>query len=932
MTARCLTTLSTRTFAPLLLALAATAFVGGCGNDSTAALIGSAKEYLAKDDPKAAVIQLKSALQKDPSSGEARFLLGKALLASGDVQGATLELRKALDLRQPENEVVPELARAMFVAGDYQRVTEQFGLTVLSDPAAEADLKMTLARTWGGLGRRDQARSAVDAAQKAVPDYGPANVFLARLQADTGDIDGALTALQAQIERTPQDAEAWQIKGDLLALGKRDLAGALAAYRHSVQVNPKFVPGHVGALTVLLAQQDLAGAKTQLAELQKVLPNHPQTQFFAASVALLDKDLDKANEITQRLLRAAPDNPRVLQLAGAIAFQQKSWLQAENHLAKALQRAPNLDVARRLLAVTYLQSSAPAKALATLQPLLDRPQPGAAVYALVGQAHLEAGEIEDAEKAFAKAAELDPADTRSRAAVAVGKVMSGHADAGVADLEALAASDTGTTADLPLIGALVRKKDYAGALKAIDSLEKKQPDKPIASNLRARVLLLQGDVDGAKKSFERALQIQPSFFPAAGALAQIALKEKRQDDAKKILADVLKADPRNSEALLANAALKARMGAPREEIVGMFNDAIRQQPADPAPRLALINYQLANNDVTAALESAQQAVSAVPNNPGLLDALGRAQAASGDANQAVASFNKLAQLMPTSPAPYLRIAGVRWAAKNLDGAVEALKRALSIEADNLQAQRALIDAYVAEERTADALAVTKTIQQQRPTADVGYLLEGSIESARRQWDQALSVYRAGLKAVPDSTELSTRVHLALTAQKNVAAADQHAATWLKEHPKDAGFRFYLGDVALARKDYAAAEQYYRQVLELTPNQALAMNNVAWLMVQAKRPGAVAMAEKANDLLPGRAVIMDTLAQALASEGQIARGLDVMKQALKLDPKNATLRLNYAKLLAQSGDKASARTELKSLAELGDKFPRQKEVGELLKTL
>ncbi|MEO7245743.1 MAG: XrtA/PEP-CTERM system TPR-repeat protein PrsT, partial [Rubrivivax sp.] len=878
-------------FAPLLLALAASAFVAGCGNDTPDALIASAKSYLAKNDAKAAIIQLKSALQQNPSSGESRFLLGKALLASGDAPGAVVELRKALDLRHPESDVVPELARAMFLTGDFQRLTEQFGQAVLPEPLAEADLKLTLARTYGGLGRRDQARSAIDAAQKAMPDYGPANVFRARLKADTGDMDGAIADLQTQLESTPQDAEAWQVKGDLLAYGKRDLDGALAAYRQSIEVKPNFVPAHSGAMSVLLAKRDVPAAKTQLEQLQKVLPNHPQTLFFTANVALLDKDVVKANEITQKLLRAAPDNPRVLQLAGAVAFQQRAWLQAENHLVKALQGAPNSDIARRLLALTYLQTAAPEKALAALQPLLDRPHPSAAVYALQGQAHLQAGELELAEKSFAKAAELNPNDTRSRAALAVGKVLRGDAEAGVTELEALAADDTGTTADLPLIGSLVRQKDYAGALKAIDALEKKQPDKPVAANLRARVLLVQGDRAGATKAFERALQIQPSFFPAAAALAQLAIADKREGDAKKILADVLKADPRNSQALLANAAMKAREGAPREEIIGMFTNVIQIQPTDPAPRLALINYALANKDVKAAVDAAQQAVSAIPNNAGLVDALGRAQAAAGDTNQAVASFNQLARLMPKSPQPYLRLADVHWSAKNRDAAIDALKRALALDADLLPAQRGLIDAYVAGDRKNDALAVARTIQQQRPTEAVNFLLQGGIETSQRQWDRALAIYQTGLKAAPDSTDLATRTHSVLLAQNNPTAADQHAANWLKAHSKDAGFRFYLGDLGLAKRDYAEAERRYREVMELAPNNALAMNNVAWLMAQAKKPGAVALAEKANELLPKRPVIMDTLAQALVSEGQTAKGLDVMKQALALDANNPSLRFN-----------------------------------------
>ncbi len=63
-------------FIVLSLALAAT----GCGEKSESELLTSARSYLDKNDPKAAAIQLKNVLQQQPSSAEARFLLGKALL------------------------------------------------------------------------------------------------------------------------------------------------------------------------------------------------------------------------------------------------------------------------------------------------------------------------------------------------------------------------------------------------------------------------------------------------------------------------------------------------------------------------------------------------------------------------------------------------------------------------------------------------------------------------------------------------------------------------------------------------------------------------------------------------------------------------------------------------------------------------------------
>src|SRR6266540_1643655 len=85
----------------------------GCTGNSPEALLASAKELLAKNDSKAAVIQLKNVLQKKPDTAEARFLLGKILLEGDDAAAAERELRKARDLNYPPGEVNPLLARAL---------------------------------------------------------------------------------------------------------------------------------------------------------------------------------------------------------------------------------------------------------------------------------------------------------------------------------------------------------------------------------------------------------------------------------------------------------------------------------------------------------------------------------------------------------------------------------------------------------------------------------------------------------------------------------------------------------------------------------------------------------------------------------------------------------------------------------------------------
>jgi len=95
---------------------------------------------------------------------------------------------------------------------------------------------------------------------------------------------------------------------------------------------------------------------------------------------------------------------------------------------------------------------------------------------------------------------------------------------------------------------------------------------------------------------------------------------------------------------------------------------------------------------------------------------------------------------------------------------------------------------------------------------------------------------------------------------------------------------------------------------------------------------VPFAEKALQLMPEQPAVMDTLASALAAEGQLPQAIDWQRKALAKASNNASYRLRLAKLLIKGGDKAGARTELNTLAALGDKFADHAEVGTLLKDL
>ncbi len=553
------------------------------------------------------------------------------------------------------------------------------------------------------------------------------------------------------------------------------------------------------------------------------------------------------------------------------------------------------------------------------------------MFAVAGQAYLQNGDAQKAEEYFGKAVKLDPANAGKQTALALARLASGETASAFDELQNISGSDAGISADLALISAHMRRNEFDKALAAVARVEAKQPNKPLAHDLRGRIQMAQKDNAGARRSFEQALKIDPSYFAAVANLATLDMAENKPDEARKRFENLLATNPKNGAALLAIARLAAARGAPRDDVAKLLNKAIEANPAEAQPRLLLIEMYLAAKDSKQAAGLAQNAVAAVPNSPDLLDALGRAQLQSGELNQAIATFEKLAAMKPLLAMPQLRLAAAHMTHKDPSAAEKSMRKAFELKPDDVQVQRGLIFVLLEQKKLPDAMAIARDVQKARPKAAAGFALEGDIQAAQKDWDAAASSYRSALRAEP-STDLAVRLYAILAAAGKASESDRFATTWTNAHPKDVTFLISLADLALSRKDFAAAEKRYLAVIQLQPDAAAALNNLAWLAHQGHKPGGLAYAERAIALAPNQPAFMDTLSMLLVDKGDYPRAIEVQLKAVERQPTNATFRLNLAKIYIAAGEKARAKVELDAVAKLGDKEPSYSEASALLKTL
>lgn len=915
-----------------LMSVLVSALILSACSDSPESMVESAKGYLRANDINAASIQLKNALQAQGDLAEARFLLGRVNLQQGDISGALKELRRAAELGHKHEEIAPLLAEALFREGSFDQVLTDYVNVTLPDTDAQVRLLGAVGGAY--LGKADPAAAArtFEAALALMPEDVPSRINLGRAKLALGDAAGALEDAQSAVLKSPEQAEGHMLLADVhLLRNQPDLARQ--AMEAAVKAQPNVVSYRFALVSFLLRFNDFDAAGVQLQDMKRLAAGHPTTKYVDAYLSFRNNKLDEARAAVLDVVKTAPGFLPGQLLAGAILLRQNDHGLARTHLQRVLEQVPGQPLARRLLAASYLSANEPGRALEVLTPILAALEQDPDVMALAGQTYLANGDLENAERYLRKAAELSPNDARAHTRLGVARMAGGETERAFADLALAARMDEASgQADLTLILAYVRQGQFDKALAAQQALEKKLPDSPQTYNLKGGILLGKRDLAGARQAFERAIQLQPDFLAAAVNLARLDLADKQPDRGRGHFSAIVTRNPKNVDALLAMAEYQQAAGDPANEILKTLERAQEAGPTALAPKLALVQLHLRNREPVKAAAVARSAVALQPNDPRAVEALARALQASGDTQQAVVTLNRLTSLMPRSPQPYLLLADVHFAAKDIPATEQALGRALQIAPDLIEAQVRLAGVQLERRDQTAALSTIKTMQQQRPDFAPAYVLEGDVLVQTEKWSEATTAYRKAYD-LNKRGEIVNKLHIVLTRAGRAAEADRLMDDWLKSEPKDVVARGYLAEKAIAERRFADAVRLYRQLSELSPNNPLLLNNLAWSAAQLKDAKALEYAKQALDLAPDNPVVLDTVGVIQIDLGRTAEGLANLERAVSLGPNLVPLQLNLAKAYIKVERKADARKTLDALMpKLQADTPTHQEASRLLGSL
>ena len=200
----------------------------------------------------------------------------------------------------------------------------------------------------------------------------------------------------------------------------------------------------------------------------------------------------------------------------------------------------------------------------------------------------------------------------------------------------------------------------------------------------------------------------------------------------------------------------------------------------------------------------------------------------------------------------------------------------------------------------------------RPTAH--YIYATALANTKNL-DQAAVSSRSASIWIPRHGAISAawpRLHDPNKPEQTVAIYQKAAA-----QPTSAAMNMALGNVYLARNDLKSARQYFEKANQLSPNDPLAANDLAWVYALQGENLDVALnlAQQAKQALPNAPAITDTLAWIQYKKGNYSIAIGLLDDAVKKAPQSAQYRYHLGMALSAGGDHTRAKEELKKSLEL-----------------
>jgi putative PEP-CTERM system TPR-repeat lipoprotein len=867
-----------------------------------------------RNDLPGAIIQLKNVLQADQKMLAAHVLLGKALLNSGDPVGAEVEFDEALRQGVSRAEVITLLGQSYLLQGKYETLLER--ITPSGLPLGlQVDVLVLRANAQAENGNLVVAMRTLDEARALDPRSVSVRVTQAMILIRNGDLARANALTDEALALAPNDATVWNTRASLLHL-KGDVGGALSAYAKASTLNPKYLDPRIARAGLLVDMGRMKEADHELEEVKIIEPSEPRAAYLRAVIAASRGDPAAAKESLAEvtaLLDPVPAsvlalNRQMLLLNALAHYELGDREKAEDKLKIYLRRYPGEPAPTKLLASLYLDAGNHAGAVLLLEPLRRASPNDPRTLSLLATAYMQERNYRGASELLEQAVRTSGGAADIRTDLGISLAGAGKGELALDQLrQAFAKDPKQARAGLALTTLYLRSGQPKRALEVMEAVTKSDPTNLTALNMLGIVRVAAGDRAGGRKAYEQVLARDPGYQAATLNLARLDAAEGKADAARQRLSQLIKADDKNIEAMMELAALEEKAG--KTDAAARWLDKARFQPKGALRAgVLLTELYLRTGNLEQALTVAKETLVRAPEDLSVLALVTRVQLARGNNSGARQTLADMTRYASYDPAAQFEVARLQVAAGNDSGAVYSLDKALGTQPDFLPALVLHTEIDIRQRDFVKVETRIKLIGDKYPASGVALRLQGDLALAKGQHAAALASYANAIKK-DNSADMALRLFRAHVGAGDLGKGVLFLEKWHRDHPDNIPVLRTIGDSDLRLGNLNAARAAYEKLLKLQPDDALVLNNLAQAAQAQNDKAAVGFADRAYNLRPNDPVVIDTLGWIMVRQGQLDRGLALLRDARLRDSANPEIRYHLAAALAKSGRKAEARDEL-----------------------